>query len=557
MGNLWPFLKLYGKHIGWLSLGILLSVVTLLANLGLLALSGWFITATAVAGLSAVTARAFNFFTPGAGVRGLSIARTAARYGERLVSHDATFRLLSWLRSWFFRKLIPVPMQQLNRYRRGDLLDRLVSDIDALDQLYLRLVSPLLSAVIVTGLLSLFLSFFSRTVAMWTLAIGSSWILLMPLLFYGLGLKSGESLGQRQSRLRQEVLDYLQGMAELQIYGGNAQTRNQLTESERALNKDQQSMAVLEGFGSALFISGSGCAALAVLYWASGEWEAGLVSAPVMAMMVFSMLALFEALMPLPVAFQFLGRTCFAAGRLQEVVSESIKAFTDTHHSSPLPGDISFIGMTCGYDLSQPVIHNVSLSISAGEHIALLGKTGCGKSTLIKLLSREIEPFSGEIMLGGKVITEISEKGLFSTVTFIPQNTHIFSGSLRENLKIAAPLATDGQLQEVINKTGLNQLAANVGENSLLELWIGFGGVKLSGGEQRRVAIARALLKAAPILVMDEPGEGLDEINEQALLKLILSEFDGSTIIMITHKKTALDVMDKVYEMEAGKLQLI
>ncbi|WBA83648.1 hypothetical protein [Endozoicomonas sp. GU-1] len=159
MNDLWPFLKLYRQHLGMLSLGILLAIVTLLASLSLLSLSGWFITATAIAGLTFTTAQTFNFFTPGAGVRGFSIARTAARYAERLVSHDATFRLLSGLRSWFFSKLIPLSQEQLGQYRKGELLDRLVADIDALDQLYLRLVSPLLSAVSVALLFSLFISF--------------------------------------------------------------------------------------------------------------------------------------------------------------------------------------------------------------------------------------------------------------------------------------------------------------------------------------------------------------------------------------------------------------
>ena len=553
MRDLWPFIKLYRRHIGLLSLGALLAIVTLLASLSLLTLSGWFITATAVAGLSAATAMSFNFFTPGAGVRGFSIARTAARYGERLVSHDATFRLLSWLRGWFFRKLMPISMQQLGRYRKGDILDRLVADIDALDQLYLRLFSPLFSAIVVTGLLSLFLAFFSTTLATVVFAVMSSWILLMPFLFYRLGRKTGEALGVRQARLRQEVLDYLQGMAEQQIYGNDDSARESISSTERHLSQSQKTMAGLTGMGSALFIAGSGLAALLMLYLAAGEYQLEQISGPVMVMMVFTTLAAFEALMPLPAAFQFLSHTSAAAARLQEVVSSPVVPFSH-RDIEPVSGAIELVDISCGYESGELVVENLSLTIEQGQHIAILGRTGCGKSTLIKLLSRELSSSSGKVILGDKPIAEWSEQSLYSAITFVPQKTHVFSGSLRENLTIANPAASDVLLEQVIEHTGLNHLAANNEDGSLLDLWIGQGGVALSGGEQRRLAIARAILKPAAVLILDEPGEGLDVYSEKQLMGAVLESFKDSTVIMITHKKTVLEKMDQVYLMDNGQL---
>ncbi|OED40309.1 thiol reductant ABC exporter subunit CydC [Endozoicomonas sp. (ex Bugula neritina AB1)] len=558
MRDLWPFIKLYRQHIGLLSLGILLSIVTLLASLSLLTLSGWFITATALAGLSVATAQSFNFFTPGAGVRGFSIARTAARYGERLVSHDATFRLLSWLRGWFFRKLIPVSMQELSRYRKGDILDRLVADIDALDQLYLRLFSPLLSAVVVTALLSLFLAFFSPTLAVTVLIVMSSWILLMPFLFYRLGRRTGESLGVRQARLRQEVLDYLQGMAEHQIYNNDAATRASISNAEDRLSQTQKTMSGLTGLGSALFLSGSGLAALLILYLAAGEFQLQQLSGPVMVMMVFTTLAAFEALMPLPAAFQFLSHTRAAASRLQEVVSSPTVLFIQhpftQQHKALVKGDLVFNQVNGGYSSHQMVVKNLSLTIKQGQHIAILGRTGCGKSTLIKLLNRELEPSSGDICFGDQSIATLSEQALYSSLRFVPQKTHVFSGTLRENLTIADPSATDDQLMKIVYLTGLNGLAANNEDGRFLDLWIGQGGVALSGGEQRRLAIARAILKPAPVLILDEPGEGLDVHSEQQLMACVLDAFRQSTVIMITHKKTVLKQMDRVYQMDNGQL---
>ena len=554
MNDLWMFLKLYRRQSGWLSLGILLAICTLIASAGLLTLSGWFITAASIAGLTTATALTFNFFTPGAGVRGFSIARTAARYGERLVSHNATFKLLAWLRYWFFQKLIPVSSLQLKKYRKGALLDRLVADIDALDQLYLRLVSPLLSAVLVTALMTLFLSFFSVKLSLILMGIATGWIVLMPVLFYFLGRRAGHSIGKYQGELRQGILDFIQGMAELNIYGAVTRFRKDLSFSEQLLHHNQEKMAMFEGLGSALFIAGSGLSLLLVLFVGAGEFQLGQIGGAVLVMMVFATLGLFEALMPLPAAFQFLSHTRSAAGRLREVTEEKVTAFTSQKSVIPEQIDIEFKEISFTYG-SESVLDNLSLNIPAGEHLAILGRTGCGKSTLISLLNRSLEVTSGTLRLAGQSIDSCSEPFLYGLMTYIPQQTHVFSGTLRENLLLAKPDACDEELLTIIQRSGLTAVGAGqASSKQLLELWIGVGGVILSGGEKRRLAAARALLKPAPVLIMDEPGEGLDEVSEKELLNELLAAFSQSTIIMITHKHTLLQRMDRVGRMEQGRL---
>ncbi|WP_263078808.1 cysteine/glutathione ABC transporter ATP-binding protein/permease CydC [Endozoicomonas sp. Mp262] len=563
MRDLWLFLKLYGRHRLLLLLGILLAVVTLAASLGLLALSGWFITASSIAGLSVASAKLFNFFTPGAGVRGFSILRTASRYFERLVSHDATFRLLAWLREWFFSKLTPLSLGQISRYRKGDLLNRLVADVDALDQLYLRLLSPMVSAVMISVLLAAFLAWFSPVLALFSLMVMVSWILLMPVLFYRLGSKTGASLGNRQRDLRQQVLDHLQGMAEGLIYGYHHKSRSLLHKTEAAMQDDQQRMARLEGFGSFLFVGGAGCAAVGMLWLASGEYQLQHISGPVMALMVFAMLAGFEALMPLPGAFQFLSYTRQAAVRLREVIDEKPMVFPEQEERFNLKGHVRFEEVSFAYQQEHPgkrqIVSNLCLDILPGEHVALLGKTGCGKSTLIRLLNRGVEPDSGDILLDGRLIQSFTEKTLYKSVTFIPQRTHVYSASFRDNLLLAAPDASDRQLVDVIIKTGLEKLGGGAYENTadLLDLWVGHGGLSLSGGEQRRLAAARALLKPAPVLIMDEPTEGLDTDSEQALMRTVLKSFRDSAVIMITHKKVVLEQMDTIYQMDGGKVECV
>ncbi|MDD7805557.1 MAG: cysteine/glutathione ABC transporter ATP-binding protein/permease CydC [Endozoicomonas sp. (ex Botrylloides leachii)] len=558
MRDLWLFFKLYSRHKGMLTLGVLLALITLIASLGLLTLSGWFITATSLAGLATATAKLFNFFTPASGVRGFSILRTASRYGERLISHDATFRLLAWLREWFFSKLLPLSLDKAGCYRKGDLLNRVVTDVDTLDQLYLRLLSPLLSALFLSLILAIFLSFFSVPLALFSLVVMWVWISCMPLLFFNLGDKVGRSLGEKQRDFRQQALDHLQGMAEGLVFGYYTKSRRVLQNTEAKLQADQHSMANIEGLGSFLFVAGSGIAALGMLWLASGELQLKHISGPVMAMMVFAMLAGFEALMPLPAAFQFLSHTRQAARRLREVVDENPIEFVSIDDDFTVKGGICFSDVSFAYETKNKggcsTVNNLYLDIAAGQHIALLGKTGCGKSTLIRLINRGLSPSQGNIFLDGRLIQSVTEKTLYQSITFVPQHTHIFSATLRDNLLLAAPDADNQQLINAITRAGLNNIAAGSYQSisDVLDLWIGQGGVSLSGGEQRRVAMARALLKPAPILIMDEPTEGLDRDSEKALLSEVLKAFKDSTVVMITHKKVVLEKMDAVYLMTDG-----
>ena len=554
MGNLLPFIKLYRRHPGALGLGVLLSMVTLLASLGLLALSGWFITSTAIAGLTAATAMSFNFFTPGAGVRGFSIGRTASRYFERLVSHDATFKLLAWMRSWFFSRLAPIPLHRLKQFRKGDLLNRLVADVDALDQLYLRLFSPILAAVMVIAILSFGLSWFSSTLGMVVLVMMGGWLLLLPPLFYALGKHSSKAKGQSQQQLRQAALDYLQGMAELQIYGSERKFYRKLQDKEQQLHKNQEQLSRLEGLGSALLTFAAGSSAVLMLYLGAGEYQAGVISGPILVMSVFAVLAGFEALMPVPAAFQFLGYTTQAAGQLKEVVEQPAMQFGED--GSSIEGHVSFKNVSFAYD-DQKVLDSISIEIPVGEHVALVGKTGCGKSTLAGLLTRYNDCDTGQVLIDGVAVTGFSEQALYDGLAVVPQKTHVLSATLRDNLQLAVGDASDKQLLEVIQATGLNQLAAARDNDHILDLWLGQGGVMLSGGEQRRLAMARALLKQAPILILDEASEGLDRFSEQLLLSRILEAYQNKTVLMITHKQSMLQKMDRVYRMEAGRLTQI
>ncbi len=399
MKALIPFIKLFKQQWLFMSLGLLLTMTTIIAGIGLLSLSGWFLSAAAVAGLTAATALAFNFFTPAGGVRFLSIARTASRYGERLVTHEATFRLLTNLRVWVWQKLLPLSAKNLQGVRRGDLLNRLVADIDTLDHLYLRLLVPMTGSLLVLGLLYLFLAMFDASLAKVLCGILLAMWLLIPALFYLLGREPGVAQVQTKANYRVTLLEYLQGQSELTLFGANQRYRQQLDDSEMALHRAQIAMANVSALSQACLVLMSGIAVIVMLYLSAQGVGSHVPPGPLMALMVFATMACIEMMMPLAGAFQHLSACVMAANRLTQVTEQqSDIVFNPQATASLTDVSISFKQVSFGYDAQVPVLQNLDLHIVAGSKVAILGKTGSGKSSLLSLLTREWQPQQGKFV---------------------------------------------------------------------------------------------------------------------------------------------------------------
>lgn len=550
MRELLPFLKLYRHHSLQMGLGIILALVTLTASVGLLALSGWFINATAIAGLTLATAQAFNFFTPGAGVRGFSIVRTAGRYFERVVSHDATFKLLARLRVWFYGCVEPLAPAGLRRFRQADLLNRMVADIDALDNLYLRLLTPLVCAVLgVVGLIML-ASLFSLTAVMPLAAILLPALLLLPMVFYRLGNGAGQAVTEAKGQLRTRLYDYVAGQAELLIFGAEPAYRSAVKEEEAQLILQQSILARVNGFAVALVTVLAGTTLVWLLWVTAAEVSAGTLAGPLMAMLALATLAAFEAIMPLPGAFQVLGQVRRSAARLNEVTSQTpmVSFSADSKEVPVVDGtgvEVSAAGLSFRYPgmIGEPVLQGFNLSVRAGERIAITGHTGCGKSTLLQLLSRDWNPDAGTIAIERCPIECMSEAVLRNVMAVMPQRIHVFSATLRDNLRIAREKASDECLMDVLRQVGLDRLTG--AKDDLLDLWLGQGGVPLSGGEQRRLGLARVLLCDSPLILLDEPTEGLDPDTEDKILKVLDDATRGKTVLMVTHRKAPLALADR------------
>ena len=560
MKVLLPFLKLFRRQWLMMITGLLLSFITLLAGVGLLSLSGWFLSATAVAGLTILTAQSFNFFTPAGGVRFLSIARTASRYGERLATHEATFKLLTDLRVWAWQKLLPLSAANLQGLRQGDLLNRLVADIDTLDHLYLRLLIPMSASLLMIAALYVFIAWFDPSLALTLCGFLLVVLLVLPAVFYRLGKVPGQTLIETKQRFRVQLLDVIQGQAELSLFAANQDYLARIYQQQHRFFSSQLTMAKITGLSQAILILTNGFAVLLMLYVAAKGVGEAVPPGPLFAMVVFATMACLEMMMPVAGAFQHLSSTVLAAERVN-VLTEQAPAvqFATEQHVIAQTGALDICNLHFSYQENQPILQGINLKLAAGDKVAILGKTGCGKSSLLNMITREWQSNTGSILLDGQSITNYSEANLRAAMSVVSQRVHLFSGTLRDNLVLALPYianekrsAHDDKLKQVLSQVGLGHLLMG---DKPLNMWMGEGGRQLSGGEQRRIGVARALLRDAPLLLLDEPTEGLDKHTEREILATLFAFAEHKTVLMISHRTTALNQMDGCYQLIDGKLQ--
>ncbi|MNB86354.1 putative multidrug resistance ABC transporter ATP-binding/permease protein YheH [compost metagenome] len=550
MRALLPYLALYKRHKWMLTLGIVLAIVTLLASIGLLTLSGWFLSASAVAGVAGLYS--FNYMLPAAGVRGTAIARTAGRYFERLVSHDATFRVLQHLRIFTFSKLLPLSPAGLARFRQGELLNRVVADVDTLDHLYLRVISPLVGAFVVIVTVTLGLCVLDVPIALTLGGIMLLTLLLLPPLFYRAGKSTGENLTRLRGDYRQQLTSWLQGQAELTIFGASRRYRARMESTELSWHEAQRRQSELTALSQALMMLIGGIAVIAMLWMASGGVGGNTQPGALIALFVFCALAAFEALAPVTGAFQHLGQVIASAVRITQITEQEPEVqFTSRQDAAPESVAVQIKEVTFAYDgLAQNALDGISLTVPAGQHVAILGRTGCGKSTLLQLLTRAWDPRLGEILFNDTALTDFSEPALRKAISVVPQRVHLFSATLRDNLLLASPNASDSELGAMLEQVGLQKLLEGDGLNE----WLGEGGRQLSGGELRRLAVARALLHDAPLMLLDEPTEGLDATTESQILDLLAQVMKNKTVLMVTHRLRGLANFDQIIVMDNGHI---
>ena len=550
MNELRRLWQLFRPYRAWMLVGTLAAILTLLANVTLIAAAGWFLTAMAAAGAAGV---AMNYFTPAALIRGSAMIRTAGRYGERLVNHEATFRLIASLRVWFYQHLEPLAPARLQQYHSGDLLSRIRADIDALDNLYVRVLVPVAVANVSIVLFTIFLLFYHPLLAL----SGLTFLVLagvgLPIWSQARGLAPGRRIAEDEAALRTAVIDGVQGLAELTLYGAAERQAQHIDSLSRRLIADQTRLSSDHGLTQAAV---GLCASLSlwVLLWiAIPLVDDGRLMPPQLAMLALFTLASFEAVAPLPQAFQMLGRTLAAAHRLFAIVdTEPAVAEPSTPSPRPERFDIEFADVSFSYpDAPRPAVSGIRLQVPQGTRAAVIGATGSGKSTLFNLLLRFWAPDSGSIRVGGHDILDFHGDDLRRHIAVVSQHTHLFDATIRENLLIANPDAPQAAIEAACRVAQIHDFIAELPEG--YDTWVGETGVRLSGGQGRRIAVARALLKDAPILLLDEPTEGLDAATERDLMQALDTLMVGRTVLLITHRPAGLDWVDQVLVLDQGR----
>jgi ATP-binding cassette subfamily C protein CydC len=554
MRDLGFFLRLFASRRLWMTAGTAISLLALLAGIGLIAVSGWFLTATALAAASGVLA--FNVYQPAAVIRALALLRTVAKYGDRIVNHEATFRLLADLRVWFFRAAIPLAPSRLSLYRSGDLAARITADIDALDSLFLRILVPgslaIVTLVISGLLLSLYSSEIAVSVVLALVVVGFA----LPFALQRKTVPIGRDVTRQAAELRTRTVDIVQGLPELEAYRLTAEHRDAIRRIDDAYIESQRRISVYGSASSAAIGLAVNLAVALVLVLGTPLVRDGKLNGPLFAMIVFLTMALFDALGPLPSAFQHLGRLAEAGRRLLEI-AKSVPAAAEPAAEvavSEAPGTHLLVrGLTFRYPgAPDPALSGIDLDLPRGRRLAILGPSGAGKSTLFNLLLRFDEPSDGTIEIGGTDVRRMPTAAVQACFGVMTQRVHLFDGTIRDNLLLGRPDANDEELMHALRAARLERLVAILPEG--LDSWVGEDGVRLSGGEARRLALARVYLRDAPILLLDEPTEGLDDETEREVLSALAGIMTGKTVIYITHRSAGLGSMDEIVVLERGRI---
>ena len=527
------------------ALAALLGAFTVAAGVGLMATSSWLISAAALHPLEATLAVAI------VGVRFFGLARGIFRYLERYVSHQVTFRLLARLRVWAYNAIEPLTPTQLHVLRSGDLLTRVVADVEALQHFYVRVIAPPVVATLTALGLFAFLAAFDPRLAL--VAVGMLLLcgVAIPLLTRRLAREPERQAVALRAELTAATVDATQGMAELLAFGQDERQQRRIAALTEALAHAQRRLAWLAGLSAGLLSLGTNLAGLLTLLVAIPLVTAGRLEGVWLATLALATTAAFEAIAPLPEAARHL-EGASASGRRLFALEAAPVAERPTR---PLPVEsaMSVEQVSFRYGPDEPLaLDDLSLTLAPGEMVAIVGPSGAGKSTLATLLERFADPTSGRITLGGVELRDLAADDVRSRMSVVAQDARLFNTTVRRNLLIARPDASEEQLIAAACAAQADAFIRALPEG--YDTLIGEQGARLSGGERQRLAIARALLRDAPILILDEPTAYLDTVTERAVLAALAEAASARATLLITHRLVGLGAAREIIVLRAGRV---
>ncbi|WP_043342208.1 thiol reductant ABC exporter subunit CydC [Belnapia moabensis] len=537
--DLLRILGLWRGRRGWLAAGLGVTILSALIGAALLALAGQAV-ADALGGAAVAAAVSFFLLKPLIGLR------PAARWAERMVTHAATFRALADTRVWFFRRLAERLPAGIGLRRSGDLLGRLVADVEALDGLYLKVMVPVAAALALVLVVVALLAGHPLLAA--AVALPLALALALPLLLAPGAARAAAEAAEAQGRLRAAAVDPLIGIEDTLAANAEGQAGATLAAEARQLGRAQRRLAGRAALAGAAGTVLGQAALLAALAWGLGGGAPGMT-----VLALFLVLATAETVGILPRAGTALAAAAAGARRLLEA-ADAPPPLAEPARPADLPAGhaIRVEGLRFTWEANRPpVFDGLDLDLPEGTRLALLGPSGIGKSTLAALLLKLAAPQAGRITFGGIDLAELAAEDVRRRIACLSQDARLFDDSIAANLRIAAPLAPEAALWRALDRAGIGTLVRALPEG--LDTRCGEGGARFSGGQARRLALARVLLSAAPVLILDEPTAGLDAETERAFLETLEEVTAGRTVILIAHRLTGVERPTRIIRLAGGR----
>ncbi|MFT8242496.1 thiol reductant ABC exporter subunit CydC [Roseomonas sp. BN140053] len=535
-------LALWRAHRSRLVLGALAAALTVLAGVALLALAGHGVSQGLRHGATAVAAASLLLLRP------LILLRPALRWGERMVTHAATFRALADTRVWFFSRLAERLPTGLGLRRAGDLLGRLVADVEALDGLYLRALVPMAAAAAAVLAIAVLLGVAAPGLA-GVVALPLAVALVLPPLLAPVAARDAAAVAESRGALRARAVEPLLGLEDVLASNGEGRAAERLAAAGAGQACAERRLSRTGALGGAAGALLAQAALLGALAWGLAGGEAALLAVPAL----FLALAAAESLSAVPRAGAALAAAGAASRRLLEAADAPVPVAAPAE-PLPLPrgNALKLENLHFRWSADRPlVLDGLSLEIPEGARVALLGPSGSGKSTLATLLLRLAEPESGRITLGGTDLSRLSPEAVRTRITCLTQDARLFDDSIAANLRLAAPEAPDADLWQALERARVADLVRALPAG--LDTPCGEGGVRFSGGQARRLALARALLSPAPVLILDEPASGLDVDAERAFLETLDEATAGRTVLLVLHRLTGVERPTRILRLAGGK----